>query len=239
MTDKNPYENHDQIDIPDFSSIKPKEDDIDRSIFKMNDDEDNYQENEDDEEYYDDDEEDEGGGLVPRKSTLVVGCIVLVLLLVLAIFGIVWGISKNKAYSSLKSEYDTYKTTTAAQITELNNKITELQTQANSSTNNSSSDSTSTSGDTYKVTAESGINVRSGPSTSYDRVSYSSLSSDLQASLTNDSGNAKAANGATIKVLEIVNDSDSDIGSDCKWGKLADNVYVVINYYGEDWASKQ
>ncbi len=237
MTDKNPYENHDQIDIPDFSSIKPKEDDIDRSIFKMSDDDDNYQE-ENDDEYYDDEED--GGGLQPRKSTLVVGCIVLVLLLVLAIFGIVWGISKNKAYSSLKSEYDTYKTTTAAQITELNNKITELQAQISSNTNNnSSSDSSTTSGDTYKVTAESGINVRSGPSTSYDRVSYSSLSSDLQASLSNDSGNAKAANGATIKVLEVVNDSDSDIGSDCKWGKLADNVYVVINYYGEDWASKQ
>ena len=237
MTDKNPYENHDQIDIPDFSSIKPKEDDIDRSIFKMSDDDDNYQE-ENDDEYYDDEED--GGGLQPRKSTLVVGCIVLVLLLVLAIFGIVWGISKNKAYSSLKSEYDTYKTTTAAQITELNNKITELQAQISSNTNNnSSSDSSTTNGDTYKVTAESGINVRSGPSTSYDRVSYSSLSSDLQASLSNDSGNAKAANGATIKVLEVVNDSDSDIGSDCKWGKLADNVYVVINYYGEDWASKQ
>ena len=237
MTDKNPYENHDQIDIPDFSSIKPKEDDIDRSIFKMSDDDDNYQE-ENDDEYYDDEED--GGGLQPRKSTLVVGCIVLVLLLVLAIFGIVWGISKNKAYSSLKSEYDTYKTTTAAQITELNNKITELQAQISSNTNNnSSSDSSTASGDTYKVTAESGINVRSGPSTSYDRVSYSSLSSDLQASLSNDSGNAKAANGATIKVLEVVNDSDSDIGSDCKWGKLADNVYVVINYYGENWASKQ
>ncbi len=236
MTDKNPYENHDQIDIPDFSSIKPREEDIDRSIFKMSDDEDTYQE-EDDEEYYDDEEE---GGLTPRKSTVVVGCVVLVLLLVLAIFGIVWGISKNKAYTNLKSEYDTYKTTTAAQITELNNKITELQTQISSSTtNNSTSDSTSTSGDTYKVTAESGINVRTGPSTSYDRVSYSSLSSDLQSALTNDDGNAKAANGASLKVLEIVNDSDSDIGSDCKWGKLADNVYVVINYYGEDWASKQ
>ncbi len=236
MTDKNPYENHDQIDIPDFSSIKPREEDIDRSIFKMSDDEDTYQE-EDDEEYYDDEEE---GGLTPRKSTVVVGCVVLVLLLVLAIFGIVWGISKNKAYTNLKSEYDTYKTTTAAQITELNNKITELQTQISSSTtNNSTSDSTSTSGDTYKVTAESGINVRTGPSTSYDRVSYSSLSSDLQSALTNDDGNAKATNGASLKVLEIVNDSDSDIGSDCKWGKLADNVYVVINYYGEDWASKQ
>ncbi len=236
MTDKNPYENHDQIDIPDFSSIKPREEDIDRSIFKMSDDEDTYQE-EDDEEYYDDEEE---GGLTPRKSTVVVGCVVLVLLLVLAIFGIVWGISKNKAYTNLKSEYDTYKTTTAAQITELNNKITELQTQISSSTtNNSTSDSTSTSGDTYKVTAESGINVRTGPSTSYDRVSYSSLSSDLQSALTNDDGSAKAANGASLKVLEIVNDSDSDIGSDCKWGKLADNVYVVINYYGEDWASKQ
>ena len=237
MTDKNPYENHDQIDIPDFSSIKPKEDDIDRSIFKMSDDDDSYQE-ENDDEYYDD--EDDGDGLKPRKSTIVVACIVLVLLLVIAVFGVVWGISKNKAYSNLKSEYDTYKTTTTAQITELNNKITELQAQINSNTsNNSSSDSSSTSGDTYKVTAESGINVRSGPSTSYDRVSYSSLSSDLQASLSNDSGNAKAANGATIKVLEVVNDSDSDIGSDCKWGKLADNVYVVINYYGEDWASKQ
>ncbi len=235
MTDKNPYENHDQIDIPDFSSIKPREEDIDRSIFKMSDDEDTYQE--EDEEYYDDEEE---GCLTPRKSTVVVGCVVLVLLLVLAIFGIVWGISKNKAYTNLKSEYDTYKTTTAAQITELNNKITELQTQISSSTtNNSTSDSTSTSGDTYKVTAESGINVRTGPSTSYDRVSYSSLSSDLQSALTNDDGNAKAANGASLKVLEIVNDSDSDIGSDCKWGKLADNVYVVINYYGEDWASKQ
>ena len=53
MNERNPYESDDTVDIPDFSSIKVNDDDIDRSVFKMNDDIPSYNEPEyDDEEDY-------------------------------------------------------------------------------------------------------------------------------------------------------------------------------------------
>ena len=54
MNERNPYESDDTVDIPDFSSIKVNDDDIDRSVFKMNDDIPSYNEPEydDEEDYY-------------------------------------------------------------------------------------------------------------------------------------------------------------------------------------------
>ena len=61
MNERNPYESDDTVDIPDFSSIKVNDDDIDRSVFKMNDDIPSYNESEydDEEDYYEDEDEDE------------------------------------------------------------------------------------------------------------------------------------------------------------------------------------
>ena len=53
MNERNPYESDDTVDIPDFSSIKVNDDDIDRSVFKMNDDIPSCNEPEFDDDYYD------------------------------------------------------------------------------------------------------------------------------------------------------------------------------------------
>ena len=232
MAEKNPYEN-DSVDIPDFSSTKDEDEDIDRSIFSLNDDEDEA-EDEDDEEYYDE---------APKyykvkRSALVICIIVVCLLLVAAVFGIIWGVSNNNKYNSLKTEYDTYVSKAKETETTLNAKITELEAQINSSSS-SSSDGTSTETSTYKVSdAVSSINVRSGASSSNARVKYSDLPSDVQSSVKqNDDGYAYVEANSTFKVLETSKDSDSSENK--VWAKIADNAWVCIESDGEKWASKQ
>ena len=232
MAEKNPYEN-DSVDIPDFSSTKDDDEDIDRSIFSLNDDEEEV-EDEDDEEYYDE---------APkyykvRRSALIICIVVFCLLLVGAVFGIIWGVSNNNKYNSLKSEYDTYVSKAKETENSLNAKITELEAQINSSSS-SSSDGTSTETSTYKVSdAVSSINVRSGASSSNARVKYSDLPSDVQSSVKqNDDGYAYVEANSTFKVLETSKDSDSSENK--VWAKIADNAWVCIESDGEKWASKQ
>ena len=76
MNERNPYESDDTVDIPDFSSIKVNDDDIDRSVFKMNDDIPSCNEPEFDDDYYDD-EEDEGRSI--NKTNVIMIAIMVVL----------------------------------------------------------------------------------------------------------------------------------------------------------------
>ena len=233
MAEKNPYEN-DSVDIPDFSSTKDEDEDIDRSIFSLNDDEDEA-EDEDDEEYYDE---------APKyykvkRSALVICIIVVCLLLVAAVFGIIWGVSKNNKYNSLKSEYDTYVTKAKETEIALNSKITELEAQIkNSSSSSSETDGTSSETSTYKVVIDNSINIRSGANSNNSRVKYSDLPSDVQSSVKqNADGYAYVEANSTFKVLETAKDSDSS--EDKVWAKIADNAWVCIESDGEAWASKQ
>lgn len=159
MNERNPYESDDTVDIPDFSSIKVNDDDIDRSVFKMNDDIPSYNEPEydDEEDYYEDEDE----GRTVKKSGIVLIAAVMVILLILAVFGMFWGISKNKAYTTLKTEYDAYVTKAQNTETELNNKIIELQNQINSA--NTSTTVTTGETTTYKMTAT--VRIRTGAGT--------------------------------------------------------------------------
>ncbi len=234
MEEKNPYENHETVDIPDFSSIKSDDDDIDRSIFKMNDQDENEDYDEEEDEEYEEDEEPSYKKV--RSSVVVIAGIVMAVLLVIAIFSIVWGMSKNNKYNSLQSEYDAYVTTSKQQITELNSKITELQEQINKSSSSDSSSDTTTTGDTYKVSNALTVplKLRTGAGTSNGQVKFADLSSELQAIATEDNEYAYVTNNATFTVTETKDDSDGNT-----WGKLADNVWVCLKYGDETWCSKQ
>lgn len=240
MNERNPYESDDTVDIPDFSSIKVNDDDIDRSVFKMNDDTTttSYEEyEEDDDEEYEDD--DEVSYRKVKKSGIIMMAAIMVILLILSIFGVVWGISKNKAYSTLKSEYDAYVSKATATESELNNKITELQNQINNSGSNSGStdgSGTSTKTSTYKVSsAVDTINIRSQATSSSDRVKYDSLSSAVQSAVhKNDEGYAYVETNGTFTVYETATDSDGNT-----WARIDTNAWVCVVNGGTTWASEQ
>lgn len=224
MNERNPYENDDTVDIPDFSSIKVNDDDIDRSVFKMNDNVPSYDEPEYDEEEY---EEEEGRSI--NKSNVIMIAI-MVVLLILAVFGMFWGISKNKAYTILKTEYDAYVTKAQNTETELNNKIIELQNQI-SSANTATTVPTGESA-TYKMTAT--VRVRTGAGTSNAQTKFADLSDDVKKVASDDGGVAFMAAGTVFTASESKEDSDKNV-----WVKLADNAWVCVKFGDATWATKQ
>lgn len=228
MNERNPYESDDTVDIPDFSSIKVNDDDIDRSIFKMNDDIPSYNEPEydDEEDYYEDEDE----GRTVKKSGIVLIAAVMVILLILAVFGMFWGISKNKAYTTLKTEYDAYVTKAQNTETELNNKIIELQNQINSA--NTSTTVTTGETTTYKMTAT--VRIRTGAGTSNSQTKFADLSDDVKKVASDDDGAAFMAAGTVFTASETKEDSDKNV-----WVKLADNAWVCVKFGDATWATKQ
>lgn len=224
MNERNPYENDDTVDIPDFSSIKVNDDDIDRSVFKMNDNVPSYDEPEYDEEEY---EEEEGRSI--NKSNVIMIAI-MVVLLILAVFGMFWGISKNKAYTTLKTEYDAYVTKAQNTETELNNKIIELQNQINSA-NTATTVPTGESA-TYKMTAT--VRIRTGAGTSNAQTKFADLSDDVKKVASDDGGVAFMAAGTVFTASESKEDSDKNV-----WVKLADNAWVCVKFGDATWATKQ
>ena len=226
MNERNPYESDDTVDIPDFSSIKVNDDDIDRSVFKMNDDIPSFNEPEFDDDYYDD-EEDEGRSI---NKTNVIMIAIMVVLLILAVFGMFWGISKNKAYTTLKTEYDAYVTKAQTTETELNNKIIELQNQINSA--NTSTTVTTGETTTYKMTAT--VRIRTGAGTSNSQTKFADLSEDVKKVASDDDGVAFMAAGTVFTASESKEDSDKNV-----WVKLADNAWVCVKFGDATWATKQ
>lgn len=226
MNERNPYESDDTVDIPDFSSIKVNDDDIDRSVFKMNDDIPSCNEPEFDDDYYDD-EEDEDRSI---NKTNVIMIAIMVVLLILAVFGMFWGISKNKAYTTLKTEYDAYVTKAQNTETELNNKIIELQNQINSA-NTTTTVPTGESA-TYKMTAT--VRIRTGAGTSNSQTKFADLSDDVKKVASDDDGVAFMAAGTVFTASESKEDSDKNV-----WVKLADNAWVCVKFGDATWATKQ
>lgn len=228
MNENNPYEKDETVDIPDFPSIKDSDEDIDRSIFNMSDDNTTDVEvNNDEEEYY----EEEPTYLKVKKSGVVIAGVVMAILLVLAIFGVVWGVSKNNKLSTLQTEYDQYKATATATETSLNAKITELETQIANA--NTSSTTTDGEGKTYKVGSEidTSIAVRSGAGTSNAKVKRSDLSSDVQKNVNEDSdGYAYVTGNDTFTVYET-KEADGNT-----WGRIDSNAWVCVIYQGATWA---
>ena len=119
MNERNPYESDDTVDIPDFSSIKVNDDDIDRSVFKMNDDIPSYNEPEydDEEDYYEDEDE----GSTVKKSGIVLIAAVMVILLILAVFEYIFckyvsKFLKRAGVSKVKSVLDCFRCRASADM---------------------------------------------------------------------------------------------------------------------------
>lgn len=225
MKEKNPYENG--VDIPDF--VESKDSNIDKSLFKIDDEE--AQEEYDEEEY--EDEEEGGSRKLSARGIMIIGVIGIVLCLVLAGFGVFFGISQKNKYKALEAEYNAVnEKLTAAnnQITELQNEITVLKTQQ---ANNSSSASSSADGGTaYKTNYA--INVRnSAGGTAF--ATWSDIPSDLQNKMTYNSekGSVVINDGVDFTVYEL-----KEIDSNT-WGKVvADkDVWVCLVFEGENFAS--
>ena len=181
MTEKNPYENQETVDIPDFPSIKSDTEDIDRSVFKMDDD---FNEDEYDEDEYDE----EPTYRKLRQPVIVATAIIMAVLLGLSIFGIVYGLGKKKEYNTLKEEYDAYVSRATANESSLNAQIAALQAQISQPTNEEGSKE---GAGNYRVVVDA-INVRKEASTTSDALGV----------LNNDD---------TVKVIETTKDSSGNL----------------------------
>lgn len=236
MNERNPYENQGSVDIPDFSSLKADDDDIDRSIFKMNDEaDDQYDEDYDDEDEDDDDDlyEKEPTYKSVRTSALVLGLVLIVVLLIISIVGLTYGFSKKKAYSNLKAEYDQYTTKANANETALNAQIAALQKQV--AELQSGNVPVAEGGETYKVKVDM-ITVRSGASASNAYADYDKLPEDVKKVCDKNGDYLYIAGGKSFTVLETKSENTS--AGKRIWGKIADNAWVCLNDNGEDYCSK-
>ena len=220
MTNRNPYENEDTVDIPDFPSIKADDEDIDLSAFNLNDDEDN------DDEYEEYDDEPKYRKV--KSPVIVITVVLLVLLLGLSIFGIVRSSSLKNKYETLQAEYDAYKTTATNNERALNEKVAVLEAQVKELTEGPVVKEGEKA--TYTITADS-INVRDNAGSS-TFASYNSLSDEVKKVCYNADGSVLVYKGSDVDILET---KDVD-GS--TWGKIDSNAWICIKLAGQDpWAT--
>ena len=230
MTDRNPYEKNDDVDIPDFSSSKKDDysDDIDRSLFDM-----------DDEEYEDEYYEDEPKYRKVKEPVIIVSAIIMIVLLAVAIAGLLFGLNKKKAYDTLKADYDQYVSKATATENSLNAQITELKKQIEDITKGGSSDPSSDGSEaaTYKVVASNGLAVRTGASATNGFADYDKLPDDIKKNCDANDGTVYINYGSTFKVLETKTENYSE-GTRI-WGRIADNAWVCLKTNNDDYCVKQ
>lgn len=233
MATKNPYENG--VDIPDF--IERKDDDIDMSVFKMA--EGNTDTNsfniEDDEDEYDD----RPRRKLSSKGLLVICAVVMVLLLIAAVSGWIFGISKNNSLTKLKAEYTTLETKfkdTDATIISLQNQVTLLNTEIEkykSSSNSSSGETKEDEPNTkYKMVADVSVRKSAG---SKEYATFSKLP-DAVADELYYNEELKTLTTRENAILPVYETKTVDGNT---WGRIADNAWVCIVYQGETWGTKQ
>jgi len=179
MTNKNPYENQDTVDIPDFVEDKDKETtSVDMSIFNMKD-SDLY----DDDDHDEDDQEETSTGRRLNVPVVVMACLI-VLLLVGMIASIIYGTKQHKLYVEAENNYQAAITKTNTLQTNFDLKNSEFEklkieyeeykkthTSTNTSTEESESSSSSSSSNVqgnYIVVSTEGLNLRKSASTSSD-----------------------------------------------------------------------
>lgn len=222
MTDKNPYENQDSVDIPDFSSLKTDDtnQDIDRSIFSMDD--------EDEEEY----EEDEEPKYRRVKQPIIIATgVLLVILLVLSIAALIYGLNKSSAYKDLKAQYDAYQTNAAAKEADLNNQITALKKQVEELTKASQGEA---SGDNLYI-VNLGVSVRKEANTNA-YADYKSLPQNIQQLCDENDGVVIIRQGSSVNVLETKTENSSS-GTRI-WGRIADNAWICLKQGDDEYCTK-
>lgn len=222
MTDKNPYENQDSVDIPDFSSSKSDDttQDIDRSIFDMDD---------EDEEEYEEDEEPKYRRV--KQSVIIAAGILFVILLVLSIVTLVYGLNKRAAYKDLKEQYDAYQTNVAAKEADLNNQISVLKKQLEEATKGSQVDQAG--GDLYIV--HLGVSVRKEANTNA-YADYNSLPQSIQQLCDENDGVVIIRQGSSVNVLETKTENSSE--GNRVWGRIADNAWICLKQGDDEYCTK-
>lgn len=233
MVTKNPYENG--VDIPEF--VDKKDDDIDMSIFKMADT--NTGTNHFDIDDEDDDYDDEPRRKLSSKGLSIVCGVAMILLLIAAISGWIFGVSKNNSLTKLQSEYTTLETKfkdTDATITSLQNQVTllntELEKYKSSSNNNGGKTEEEQPNTKYKMEADISVRKSAG---SKEYADFSKLPDAVADELYNNDElkTLTTRDGAILPVYETKTVDGNT------WGRIADNAWVCLVYQGETWGTKQ
>ena len=223
MSNKNPYENSEELDIPDFVEEKTSTDSsIDMSIFKMSDDELYDDATEEKKQEVDDEDDYEPKRKKGSGGSLVVALIIIFLLLA-ALGGAAfyaWKqheayVKANTAYLQMQANEENYKKQIADQsatIEALNKQISDLQAK-----NDMIGD-----GDIIYEILDGGMRFRTEPTSDAELTTYNGIS--------------EVETGEKYRVLEVVN--DRDLGDQYLWAKLADNVYFCLGSEDDEWVKK-
>ncbi len=222
MSNKNPYEKKEELDIPDFIEDKTNSDSsIDMSIFKMSDDE-LYDDVTDETDEYDEDYEDYQPKRKRKGNGPVIVCLIIIFLLLAALAGSVFYALKqheayvkaNTAYLQVQANEDNYKKQIAEQgatIEALNKQIEEMQ----------KNDGSIGEGNIVYEITDGGMRFRVEPTSDAELTTYN--------------GYSQVETGEKYRVLEVVN--DKDLGDQYTWAKLADNVYFCLGE-DEEWVKR-
>lgn len=227
MTNRNPYENG--VDIPDFIE---KNDDIDMSVFRM----DTEESSKSDFDIEDDDDEfEEEPRRNPKSSVLIIGILAIVFLIV-AVAGWIFGISKSNAYKKIEADYQTL----SSQLTEANNKVSNLEaqiSQLNTQIENmadKSSSSDSDKGDYTKYVLKVGVKVRTGAGIKYQCVSEKKVSDEVRELCDFNDDVTTIREGSVVKVYETKEDNSQT------WGRIDDGAWICLKAEdGEAYATKK
>lgn len=233
MVDKNPYEKDEEVNVPDFGDSEDKGTD---PIFNMD-----TTGLSSETDSYSVEEEAESSS----KTAIIVLIVFLVLFLVGAVSGWIFGISKSNEVSTITEEYTAYKEKTQKQITDLETQVSTLQAKVTELESNTSSNSTeggSTSSGTgtkteantyYSMKAD--VKVRTGAGTSYEIANYDKLPNEIKDIVLYDAASKTiTTKAAKFPIYETKEDSSKNL-----WGRIADNAWVCLKYQGEDWGTKQ
>lgn len=228
MIDKNPYEK-DDVDVPNFGDSQDKGND---PIFNMD-----TTSISPETDSFSIEEEAESSS----KTAIIVMVVFMVLFLIGAISGWLFGINKSGEATRAKEELDQYKITAQKQITDLETQLSTItlerdtlkaqQTVSNENTGtgdntgtNATGPGTKTEANTYYLMDE-GVGVRSGAGTSNAYVDYNKLPQDIQNLVYYDKeGKKVTTRPKKFPVYEIKQAGNQN------WGRIADNAWVCIDY---------
>lgn len=222
MTNKNPYEKDETLDIPDFLEDTSDDPSVDMSIFKMSDKElyDDVEDGENnDEEYIEKPKRNNGGS----NTFLVIVSIILFLSTLIAAFVAYTKVNDYKEINSLYLDTQVKNEELKAEITKKDEEIAKLNGLINNG-GNKQDDNTNepTSKDTY-VVSDGPISFRSEPSRDKENlIEYN--------------GEEKAYNGEEFVALEVVKGTDD---AEYTYIKIAEDVYLCLGTPGEVWAKKK
>jgi len=222
MTNRNPYEKG--VDIPDF--VESRDDNIDMSLFKMDPDQ---------EDEYEDDEEYEEPRRLSGKGIMIIEGVIIAILLVAAIAGWVFGISKSKQITTLTQE----KEAAVEKYNTLESKVTSLETENASLLQENetlkASQQTLAKGEYQEYKFKIAVRVRQSGSSKSNIASYSKMSSEAKEFVNVDGDTVTVKTGVAVKIYETKTDTDG-----MTWGRIDDNAWVcLVDSDGETYATKQ